>query len=239
MIPLVFIVLAYLLGATPTSYLAGRLFFGIDLRKKGSGNLGATNTYRILGWRAAIPVGLVDIFKGWLPVWYFPQRDQTAAWEWALAYAAAAILGHVFSFWVRFKGGKGIATSAGAFLALAPWATLVALGTWIAVVFLTRIVSIGSLAAAVALPAALLFLPNQGESTLLVFTLALAVFVFWAHRSNIGRLLRGEENRFGKGRARHPEEVTRSETAGPSRGGDPSGGRSDVEASEARTEEAP
>jgi acyl phosphate:glycerol-3-phosphate acyltransferase len=201
-IPLLFILLAYVLGATPTSYLVGRLLFGIDLREKGSGNLGATNTYRVLGWKAAIPVGLVDVLKGWLPVWYFPQRDQTAVWEWALAYAAAAIVGHVFSFWVRFKGGKGIATSAGAFLALAPWATLVALGAWIGTVFLTRIVSVASLAAAVALPLALIFLPHRGGTTILFFTLALAAFVFWAHRSNIRRLLRGEEHRFGKGRGK-------------------------------------
>jgi len=201
-IPLLFILLAYVLGATPTSYVVGRLFFRIDLREKGSGNLGATNTYRVLGWKAAIPVGLVDVLKGWLPVWYFPQRDQTAVWEWALAYAAAAILGHVFSFWVRFKGGKGIATSAGAFLALAPWATLVALGAWIGAVFLTRIVSVASLAAAVALPLAIMFLPHRGGTTLLFFTFALAAFVFWAHRSNIRRLLRGEEHRFGKGRGK-------------------------------------
>ena len=201
-IPLLFILVAYVLGATPTSYVVGRLFFRIDLREKGSGNLGATNTYRVLGWKAAIPVGLVDILKGWLPVWYLPQRDQTAVWEWALAYAAAAIVGHVFSFWVRFKGGKGIATSAGAFLALAPWATLVALGAWIGAVFLTRIVSVASLGAAVALPLALLFLPHKGGPTLLVFTVALAVFVFWAHRSNIRRLLKGEEHRFGKGRGK-------------------------------------
>jgi acyl phosphate:glycerol-3-phosphate acyltransferase len=201
--PVLFVLLAYVLGATPTSYVVGRVFFGVDLRERGSGNLGATNTFRVLGWKVGIPVGLVDVLKGWIPVWYFPQRDQTAIWEWTLAYAAAAILGHVFSFWVRFRGGKGIATSAGAFLALAPWATLVALGAWVGVVSLTRIVSLGSLAAALALPVALLFLPHRGGNTLLWFTAALAVFVFWAHRSNIGRLVKGEENRFGGKRGRH------------------------------------
>ena len=93
----------------------------------GSGNLGATNTFRNLGWKAALPVIVVDVFKGWFPVWFFPQQDHSAIWEWTLAYAAAAILGHVFSFWVGFKGGKGIATSAGAFLALSPWGVLIAL----------------------------------------------------------------------------------------------------------------
>jgi glycerol-3-phosphate acyltransferase PlsY len=116
-----------------------------------------------------------------------------------LGYAGAAILGHVFSFWVRFRGGKGIATSAGAFLGLAPWGVLVALLVWIVVTFSTRIVSLGSLAAAVALPLSLFLLPPQrGGNALIAFTLGLAVFVFWAHRSNIRRLLRGEENRFGR-----------------------------------------
>lgn len=196
--PFLLVILAYVIGATPTSFWVGRAFFGVDLRTMGSGNLGATNTFRNLGWKAAIPVALVDVLKGWFPVWFFPQRDHSALWEWTLAYAAAAILGHVFSFWVRFKGGKGIATSAGAFLGLSPWGVLVALFVWIGVTFSTRIVSAGSLAAAVALPLALLFVPHKGGNSLVLFTVALAAFVFWAHRSNIRRLLRGEENRFGK-----------------------------------------
>jgi glycerol-3-phosphate acyltransferase PlsY len=164
----------------------------------GSGNLGATNTFRVLGWKAALPVALFDVLKGWFPVWFFPQHDYTATWAWTLGYAGAAILGHVFSFWVRFKGGKGIATSAGAFLALAPLGVLVSLVVWVGVVFSTRIVSLGSLAAAVALPVSLLVLPHEGGPPLLAFTLGLALFVFWAHRTNIQRLLKGEENRFGK-----------------------------------------
>lgn len=198
MTPLLYLALAYVLGATPTSYWVGRWFYGVDLRTKGSGNLGATNTFRNLGWKAAVPVILVDIFKGWLPVWLFPQLDHTAAWGWTLGYAAAAILGHVFSFWVGFKGGKGIATSAGVFLALAPWSVLIALLVWIILVATTRMVSVGSLGAAVAVPITVFFLPHWGGDALLLFTLGLAAFVFWAHRSNIRRILRGEENRFGK-----------------------------------------
>ena len=198
MTPVLLILLAYVIGATPTSFWVGRIFFGVDLRTKGSGNLGATNTFRVLGWKAALPVALMDVFKGWFPVWFFPQRDHSAIWEWTLAYAAAAILGHVFSFWVRFKGGKGIATSAGAFLALSPWGVLSALVVWVGVTFSTRMVSAGSLAAAAVLPVALLFLPHKGGTTLILFTTALAVFVFWAHRTNIRRLLKGEEHRFGK-----------------------------------------
>jgi len=201
MTPILFLLLSYVLGATPTSYWVGRFFFGVDLRTVGSGNLGATNTFRALGWKAAIPVAVVDVLKGWFPVWFFSQHDYTSAWAWTMGYAGAAILGHVFSFWVRFKGGKGIATSAGAFLALAPWGVLVALIAWLVVTFTTRIVSLGSLAAAVTLPVSLFFLPHKGGDALLAFTVALALFVFWAHRSNIRRLLRGEENRFGKKKA--------------------------------------
>ncbi len=201
MTPILLLLLAYVIGSTPTSFWVGRFIFGVDLRTVGSGNLGATNTYRILGWKAALPVALVDVLKGWFPVWFFPQHDYTSAWAWTLAYAGAAILGHVFSFWVKFKGGKGMATSAGALLGLAPWGVLVALVVWLAVVFSSRIVSLGSIAAAAALPISLFFVPHKGGDTLLIFAFALAAFVIWAHRSNIGRLLRGEENRFGsKGR---------------------------------------
>ncbi|MGM0669855.1 MAG: glycerol-3-phosphate 1-O-acyltransferase PlsY [Gemmatimonadota bacterium] len=216
MTPILYLFLAYVLGATPTSFWVGRFLFDVDLKKQGSGNLGATNTYRILGWKAAAPVALFDILKGWFPVWFFPQHDHTATWSWILGYAAAAILGHVFSFWVGFRGGKGIATSAGAFLGLAPWAFLVALGVWIGVVLTTRIVSLASLSAAVALPASLLFLPHRGGATLFFFTLILSAFVFWAHRANIGRLLKGEENRFS---GRNGSGAGKPETAGRSGGG--------------------
>jgi glycerol-3-phosphate acyltransferase PlsY len=198
MTPYLYLLLAYVLGSTPTSFWVGRYLFGVDLRRVGSGNLGATNTYRALGWKAAIPVGLVDVLKGWFPVWFFPQHDHTAVWAWTLGYAGAAVVGHVFSFWVRFKGGKGIATSAGAFLALAPWGVGVSLLVWAAVTFSFRMVSLGSLAAILTLPISLLFLPHRGGNTLVGFTVGLAAFVFWAHRTNIGRILRGEEHRFGR-----------------------------------------
>ena len=120
MSPYALVLLAYVVGATPTSFWVGRYGYGVDLREMGSGNLGATNTFRVLGGKAALPVMVVDIAKGWLPVFLFPQVDGSAAWTWALAYGAAAIVGHVFSFWVGFRGGKGVATSGGVFLALAP-----------------------------------------------------------------------------------------------------------------------
>ena len=188
-----FLGLAYLAGATPTSYVVGRTFHGIDLRKHGSGNLGATNAFRVLGWRAAVPVILVDVAKGWVPAAFFPIWDDAAALEWALAYGAAAIIGHVFSIYVGFRGGKGVATSAGVFMALAPWAVLIAGIVWGVVVLLTRMVSLGSLLAAVVLPVAVF---ATGEPRLeLWLSIGLAGFVIYAHRGNIRRLLRGEETR--------------------------------------------
>lgn len=189
--------LAYLMGATPTSYWMGKALRGIDLREHGSGNLGATNAFRILGWKAAIPVIIVDIAKGFLPVWAFTQWTG-ASTAWALGFGGAAIVGHIFSVWVGFKGGKGIATSAGVFLAFAPWAVLGAFLVWVVLAFGTRYVSVGSMGATASLPIWVYLTPHQGGVEVVVFTTALAVFVIWAHRSNIRRLLRGEENRFGK-----------------------------------------
>ena len=119
------IALSYLIGATPTSYWMGRAVHGLDLREHGSGNLGATNVFRILGAKWALPVVAVDIAKGFLPVWFFPGMVGGDL-RWTLAFGGAAIVGHIFSLWVGFKGGKGIATSAGVFLALATWAVLAA-----------------------------------------------------------------------------------------------------------------
>lgn len=187
---------SYLIGSFPTSLLAGKAIRGIDLRQHGSGNLGATNAFRVLGWKAALPIFLVDIFKGFAPAFFFPRWDGAPAPEWALAYGAAAILGHVYSVYVRFKGGKGVATSAGVFLALAPWAVLAGLVVWGALVYLTRIVSVASIAAAVVLPVAVLV--SAGEGPVFWLSVALAVFVIFAHRKNIQRLLHGEEHRFGR-----------------------------------------
>lgn len=194
--PFLLLLLAYLLGSIPTSYWVGTVFYGTDLREEGSHNLGATNSFRVLGWKAAVPVILVDVGKGFVPVWAFPMLDVPGvAWSWALAYGAAAILGHAFSVWVRFQGGKGVATGAGVFLGLAPWALLAAFVTWLVVVLATRIVSLASLAAALVAPVAVWLTPHPGGAELPLFAVALAAFVVWAHRSNIGRLLRGEEGR--------------------------------------------
>jgi len=189
--------LSYLLGATPTSYWVGKAFHGIDLRQHGSGNLGATNAFRVLGWKWAVPVIVVDILKGFVPVQFFPAWVG-GSFAWTLAFGGAAVVGHMFSVWVGFRGGKGVATSAGVFLALAPQAVLGALVVWLALTFGTRIVAVGSLGAAVTLPVLVALLPHRGGRGLVGFTIAIALVVIWAHRSNVRRLVRGEENRFGR-----------------------------------------
>jgi glycerol-3-phosphate acyltransferase PlsY len=197
-LPLLLMLAAYVAGSTPTSHWVASSVYGVDLRKEGSGNLGATNIYRVLGWKAAAPVVVVDILKGWAPTALFPLLAPSAAPEWTLGYGAAAVLGHVFSFWVGFHGGKGVATGAGVSLALAPFATLIALVVWAVVLFGTGYVSLGSILAAAALPTAMIFTPHRGGAAALVFAAALGLFVIWAHRSNVGRLVRGEERRFGR-----------------------------------------
>lgn len=186
---------SYLLGALPSSYLAGKLTRGIDLRQHGSGNLGATNTFRVLGPRIALPVLGFDLLKGWAPTYFFPRWDGGSETAWALLYGAAAIVGHVYPVYMRFRGGKGVATGAGVLLALAPRAVLVGIFVWATVVFLTRIVSLASLAAAVAVPPVILF--TRGLGLIFWASIGLSIFVIYAHRSNIRRLLRGEEHRFG------------------------------------------
>lgn len=201
MIPAAYLLLAYLLGATPTSLWVGKAVHGVDLRREGSGNLGATNTFRVLGWRAALPVLVFDMLKGWLPAAFFAEWAGLASFGWTLAFGGAAIFGHVFSVWAGFRGGKGVATSGGVFVALAPWAVLVGMLVFFGLAIPTRYVSLGSITAAALLPVAVLLTPHQGGAALVYFSAALAVFVIWAHRSNIRRLLRGEENRFGGARS--------------------------------------
>jgi glycerol-3-phosphate acyltransferase PlsY len=185
---------AYLIGGIPTSYLVARAIRGIDLREHGSGNLGATNAYRLLGKRAAIPIFIVDILKGFLPVFLFPGWDAATSAAWAFAYGGAAIAGHVFSPYVGFKGGKGVATGAGVFLALAPFAVGVGFVVWLTLTLTTGYVSLASMAAALTLPMVI----GLRDGTVPTFwaALAIACFVVIAHRANVRRLLHGEEHRF-------------------------------------------
>jgi glycerol-3-phosphate acyltransferase PlsY len=191
------VVLSYLLGAIPTSYLTARLVTGQDLRTLGSGNLGATNLFRVLGWRYAVPVGLFDMLKGAIPVVVFGPRAGGGDLVPALL-GAVAVVGHVFSVFVKFRGGKGVATGAGVVLGLAPWALLAALAVWAVVVKLSGYVSLGSLLAAAVLPPAVYLLHPERRPLLGLFAL-LAAFIILLHRANIGRLLAGTESRFGHG----------------------------------------
>jgi glycerol-3-phosphate acyltransferase PlsY len=197
------LVASYLLGAIPTSYLAGRLFRGIDLREHGSRNLGATNLYRVLGWRYAVPVGLFDAAKGLVPVLVFAPRVSSSE-VFALVCGLTAVLGHVFSVFVGFKGGKGVATAAGVMLGLAPVALGVAIAVWVALVFLTGYVSLGSIAAAAVFPIAVLLLEPPVQPVMLWLDVAVAAAIIWFHRGNIQRLLKGTENRFGRRAAAAP-----------------------------------
>lgn len=191
------LIASYLLGAIPTSYLAGRLVRGIDLREHGSRNLGATNLYRVLGWRYAVPVGLLDAAKGFIPVVAFAPRVSPSD-LFALVCGLTAVLGHAFSVFVGFKGGKGVATAAGVMLGLAPVALAVATAVWIALVFTTGYVSLGSIAAAAVFPIAVLLFDRPAEPRMLWLDVAVAAAIIWFHRGNIQRLLKGTENRFGR-----------------------------------------
>ncbi len=201
------VVAAYLAGSIPASHWTALAFYGKDLRTLGSGNLGATNVQRNLGWGAAIPVGLFDVFKGFAPAFWFPQLDgHPEAWG-GIVYGAAAILGHSFSLWVRFRGGKGVATSAGVLLAVAPFAAAAGVLCWVVALLASRKVSVASMAAALSVPLFAAALPRIAAETvdppgtpLLVFLLGMAAFVIWAHRSNIRRLRAGGEPSIGEGK---------------------------------------
>ena len=188
---------SYLLGAIPASYWIGRAR-GIDLRTVGSGNLGATNLYRAAGWAAAIPAGLFDVAKGAIPVLVFGPRAGGGQWI-PVLLGAAAVIGHVFSVFVSFKGGKGVATAAGVVLGVAPWATLLSLGAWLAVLRISGFVSLSSIIAAALLPVGIWFLHPLLRPSIWLFG-ALGAFVIVMHRANIQRLLAGTESRFGAGR---------------------------------------
>jgi len=189
---------SYLLGAIPTSFIVGRALAGIDLREHGSRNLGATNVYRVLGWKYAIPVGLFDVAKGAIPVLVFA-RQVVGIPVFPVLCGVMAVIGHVYSIFVGFKGGKGVATAGGVVIALAPLTLLVVLPVWVVTVWATGYVSLGSIAAAALFPVAdwVLHPARRGPATL-ALDLGLAGFIIWKHRANIQRLRAGQENRFGK-----------------------------------------
>ena len=199
--PIVALALSYLSGSIPFAAIAGRVR-GVDLRKQGSGNLGATNVFRVLGWRIGLLVFLADALKGALPVLYLPPRivSPREPIVWAIACGIAAIAGHVRPVFLKLRrGGKGVATAAGVFFALAPIPMAVTFAVFVVVVLATGYVSLGSMLSAIVLPT-LLLVTLGPRSPLFVVSALIALFVFWTHRSNIGRLRRGEEHRFGRDR---------------------------------------
>ena len=185
------LLLAYLAGSFPTAWLVGRAR-GVDLGAVGSGNYGATNVFRNLGWGPALVVVAVDVAKGFLPVELFPGWLPAAGLS-EVAYqvllAIAAVLGHVFSVFLGFRGGKGVATAGGVFLALAPQAVLPALVVWLVMLRIWRMVSLASIGAAITLIVALAV--TEDRMPVLVLGIVVACLVIYAHRRNIGRIIRG------------------------------------------------
>ena len=195
--PAVGLIIAYIVGSIPSAFLAGKAK-GVDLRTVGSGNLGATNVFRTLGWKIGLTVYIADCLKGFLPVALLPSVTGTTEIGWRIGFGVAAIAGHVKPIFLLGKGGgKGVATASGVFLALAPMAMLFSMLSFIAIVSASGYVSLGSLVSALVLVCAVAIRGSGGMPLLITVTLV-AAFVFWTHRANIARLRAGTEHRFGK-----------------------------------------
>ena len=206
------VLIAYLLGSIPTGFLLAKAR-GVDIRTVGSGNIGATNVFRILGKPAGVLVLLADAAKGWLAVfvvakllsgWFYPAAGLTAREWFAICAGIAAILGHNYTCWLYFKGGKGIATSAGVLVALVPVPLLIILGVWIIVFALSRYVSLASISAAFTLPFAVWLVgelrhetqdERDAARTIILITAALAALAIYKHKANIKRLISGTESK--------------------------------------------
>ncbi|MBU4310230.1 glycerol-3-phosphate 1-O-acyltransferase PlsY [bacterium] len=193
------IILSYLLGSVPTSYIMGKLWKGIDLRKHGSGNVGAANTFRVLGPIPGVIIFLGDALKGWVAVYCIsllvPVETFTSDWI-KIFCGMAAICGHNWTIFLKFKGGRGVATSIGVFFALAWQAIGISLLLGIVIISLTRYISLGSMAGAIALPFLVVLLPFKKPLPYLWFALLVAFLVIIKHIPNIKRLIKGKENRF-------------------------------------------
>jgi glycerol-3-phosphate acyltransferase PlsY len=196
------VVVSYLLGSTPSGFLAGKAR-GIDVRSTGSGNIGATNVFRVLGRKAGIAVLTADALKGFvsarfvplLALQIFPSAHATRE-DLALVGGAAAIVGHLFTFWLNFKGGKGVATTGGVVLAWVPLACLVALTLWVLVLAISKYVSLASIAAAIVLPFAVWLC--GGSLTMILVMTGVSLLAIYKHKGNIHRLLTGAERRIGQ-----------------------------------------
>ncbi len=196
------IILSYLLGALCPSLWLTKLITGKDLRTLGSGNLGATNAWRNCGWKVGLPVGLVDLGKGFVATFYASQLIPFDFFSDPL-YAKVlcgfvAIFGHMFSLFAKFKGGKGVLTAVGLLIGLMPQAVGVCVLVWVVAVALTRMVSVGSIVGAIALPIAVFFL--YSNNILQGISIVIAVLIVYTHRTNIQRILKGEESKIPIGK---------------------------------------
>lgn len=193
------VLIAYLLGSIPTSVWIGKAFYNIDVREFGSGNAGATNTFRVLGKNAGIPVLIIDILKGTLAVAlaYFSgfEINSTEFINLQLGLGIAALIGHIFPVFAGFRGGKGVATILGIVICILPLASSLALIVFLVVLFSTRIVSLSSMLAGVSFPLVLNFLLGNQNPVLTVFSIVVAALLIVTHRKNIKRLLSNEESK--------------------------------------------
>lgn len=194
------IVVAYLIGSVPTSVWVSRYFFGIDIREYGSGNAGATNTYRVLGSKWGTFVMVVDVLKGviasslyvLIPHYMIDSWDRT---NFMIGLGLAAVVGHIFPLYAGFKGGKGVATLLGMAVAIQPLVAICCIGVFLLVLYLTRFVSLSSILASVSFAVFILFIFNEKEPLYRVFAIAVALMVILTHQKNINRLLKGTENK--------------------------------------------
>jgi glycerol-3-phosphate acyltransferase PlsY len=191
---------AYLLGSVATAVWVGKKFHGIDVREHGSGNAGATNVIRVLGWKTGVPVLLIDVLKGWLaamfPVFFNLAGQGTALLtNLQILAGVAAVLGHIFPVYAGFRGGKGVATIFGVLLAIHPLLTLSCMGVFLSVLLTTGYVSISSMSAGIAFPVFLFLFFDTPSVYFKIFSLVVAVAMLITHRKNISRLLKGEESR--------------------------------------------
>ena len=194
------IVVAYLLGSIPTSVWVGRAFYGKDIRDYGSGNAGASNTFRVLGKKAGIPVLIFDIFKGWAAVKliYFTNLYLPGTGDYInlqLGLGVAALIGHIFPIYVGFKGGKGVATLFGAVIAIEPTTSIIAISIFIISLLITKYVSLSSMIAGFSFPILIIVVFKETNISLVIFSMVIAILLLFTHQKNIERLLPREENK--------------------------------------------
>lgn len=194
------VLLAYALGSIPSSVWVSRYFFGIDIRDYGSGNAGATNTYRVLGSKWGTIVMVADMLKGFLAVKLafllpFYAYDEFARTSFQVGLGLCAVIGHILPVWAQFRGGKGVATLFGLVLGISPWSALGCVGVFLFVLYLTRFVSLSSILASLSFPIFILVIFNVDNAAYRIFAVAVALMVVLTHQKNIGRILRGNESK--------------------------------------------